>query len=194
MQVKFYGSGSSMYPTLKQGDVLEVVPAHILSVGDVVVFPSVEGKRYIAHRVVSISCLGVKTRGDNLKNDDARLLQTSEVTGLVVSAHRGNKILPIRGGREGLRYATILWAIYPVRNGLVKIAGFIYRGLSDSAIFRRLNPFRFSTKVVMYRRTDGFEMQLLWGKRVIGRRMPGETEWQLRRPFRLFVDASSLPE
>jgi hypothetical protein len=32
------------------------------------------------------------------------------------------------------------------------------------------------------------------GRRVIGRRIEGKRGWQIRRPFRLFVDETSLPE
>ena len=38
------------------------------------------------------------------------------------------------------------------------------------------------------------ELQLLMGRRVIGRWLPGRTGWSIRRPFRLFVDEAALPE
>jgi hypothetical protein len=40
----------------------------------------------------------------------------------------------------------------------------------------------------------GKELQLLMGRRVIGRWLPGMSRWHIRRPFRLFVDEASLPE
>jgi signal peptidase len=196
--MNFDFTGSSMLPTLKPGDQLMVISSERVSVGDVVVFYSNEERIYVAHRVVSIGSSGVKTRGDNLNYDDARLLQSKDIIGLVISAKRGHRTLLIRGGRRGIQYARMLWKWNPLHtrlfNNFMYVAGFPYRVLSDSALFRRLNPFRITPKVVLYRRTDGFESQLLWGKRVIGRRMPGEVKWQLRRPFRLFVDESSLPE
>jgi hypothetical protein len=36
-------------------------------------------------------------------------------------------------------------------------------------------------------------MQLLMGNRVIGRKKVGENGWQIRRPFRIFVDEQALP-
>jgi hypothetical protein len=42
--------------------------------------------------------------------------------------------------------------------------------------------------------TAGTELQLLMGRRAIGRWLPGKSGWNIRRPFRLFVDEESLPE
>jgi hypothetical protein len=50
------------------------------------------------------------------------------------------------------------------------------------------------TKVISFDRAEGLELQLLMGRRVIGRWLPGMTQWLIRRPFRLFVDEASLPE
>ena len=194
MQIKFYGYGSSMYPTLKAGDLLDIISSQIVTVGDVVVFPSIESKRYIAHRVVSIGPEGVKTRGDNVKRDDARVLQYSEITGVVISAHRGSRTLKIRGGRLGIVYAGMLWKWNPVYHGLFDIVRITYHWLADSGMFRRLIPFKVNPRVVMFNKPDGLEMQLLLGRRVIGRRIPGNSKWKLRPPFRLFIDESSLPD
>jgi signal peptidase len=194
LQINLYGYGASMCPTLREGDILDVAACEHLSVGDVVVFPAVDPNRSIAHRVVSISSSGVRTRGDNVDYIDSRILQLSEITGFVVSAKRGCRTQNIIGGRRGILYARVLWKWNPVYNRLVAIAGFAYRRLSYSGIFRRLIPFRVTPKVVSFKRPNGLEMRLLWGKRVIGRRMPGDDKWQLRPPFRLFVDETILPK
>jgi signal peptidase I len=197
MQIKFYGYGLSMYPTLKPGDLLEVVCREIISVGDVVVYPSIDGSAYIAHRVISICSAGVTTRGDNVDSVDLRLLQFDEITGVVISVYRGTRTILIRGGKRGIVYAKFLWKTKPVYKRLIKyfctIARVVYRWLSDSAVFRSLIPFKIKPRVVIFNKPDGLEMQLLLGRRVIGRRISGNDNWQLRPPFRLFVDESSLP-
>jgi hypothetical protein len=55
-------------------------------------------------------------------------------------------------------------------------------------------PNNIKTKVISFDRAEGTELQLLLGRRVIGRWLPGMTQWLIRRPFRLFVDEGSLPE
>jgi hypothetical protein len=49
-------------------------------------------------------------------------------------------------------------------------------------------------KVLSFDRAAGTELQLLIGRRVIGRWPPGKIGWQIRRPYRLFVDEEALPE
>jgi hypothetical protein len=48
--------------------------------------------------------------------------------------------------------------------------------------------------VISLNRDAGTELQLVMGRRVIGRWLPGKSGWNIRRPFRLFVDEESLPE
>lgn len=45
-----------------------------------------------------------------------------------------------------------------------------------------------------WKRPQGTELQLVWGRRVIGRRHPGRVRWHIRRPFLLFVDKATLPK
>jgi hypothetical protein len=39
---------------------------------------------------------------------------------------------------------------------------------------------------------QGIAMHLLLGRRVIGRRLPGQPDWQIRLPFRLLFSAAHL--
>ncbi|MGD8776215.1 MAG: hypothetical protein PVF76_16570 [Syntrophobacterales bacterium] len=48
--------------------------------------------------------------------------------------------------------------------------------------------------MISFNRDAGTELQLVMGQRVIGRRLEGKTRWHIQRPFRLFVDETSLPE
>jgi len=187
---EFYGS--SMLPTLKPGDRLLVVCGGVVRAGDIVVFQS-DGKLHIAHRVVSVISLGIITRGDNANADDLRILQPDEITGKVVAAQRGTRHRVIRGGRHGILYAKTLWTVKHFINILVGLLSPVYQTLSSSGIFRRMLPIRAKPRVVYFKNQAGVEMQLLLGRLVIGRRMPGSDTWQFRRPFRLFVDESMLP-
>jgi hypothetical protein len=48
-------------------------------------------------------------------------------------------------------------------------------------------------RVLFFRRVEGMELQLVVGHRLIGRRLPGKEHWEIKRPFRLFVDEALLP-
>jgi hypothetical protein len=50
------------------------------------------------------------------------------------------------------------------------------------------------TRAISLSHPAGTELQLLMGRRVIGRWLPGMSGWNIRRPFRLFVDEEALPE
>jgi hypothetical protein len=49
-------------------------------------------------------------------------------------------------------------------------------------------------RVISFNRDAGAELQLVMGRRVIGRWLEGKSGWNIRRPYRLFVDEESLPE
>jgi hypothetical protein len=49
-------------------------------------------------------------------------------------------------------------------------------------------------RVISFNREGGTELQLVMGRKVIGRRLEGKSGWNIRRPFRLFVDEEALPE
>jgi signal peptidase I len=84
-------TGPSMNPTLRQPDLLIVVPYADRPVrpGDVIYCRSPEDGREVVHRVVCVVPDGIRTRGDNNPIDDPYLLQVADVAGRVVAARRG---------------------------------------------------------------------------------------------------------
>lgn len=185
-----------MNPTLKAGDQLWVVSYENtrIRVGDVVVFHTPERKRHVTHRVIFVDSRGVRTRGDNNNKTDSRVLRPDEITGKVVSAYRGMKRISIHGGRGGILFARALWAIKHINVTISRILHPAYRWLSESGIFRRALPHWFRPRVFCFTRPNGMEMQLCLGRWIIGRRRSGWDRWQIRRPFRLFLDEASLPQ
>ena len=69
-----------------------------------------------------------------------------------------------------------------------------YRRLATDGTFRRWLPDQMKPRVISFNRGEGTELHLFMGRRVIGRWLPGKSGWNIRRPFRLFVDEESLPE
>ena len=188
-------NGPSMNPTLKPGDRLRVTPYenNRIRVGDVVVFHTPEGKRQVTHRAVSVDSRGVKTRGDNNNNIDSWVLPPEEIIGRVVSANRGKKSISIYGSTRGMIYASAQWSIKRANRTISRVLHPAYRWLAESGIFRRALPQRARPRILCFTRPEGIDMQLLMGKWIIGRRKPEWEQWQVRRPFRLFVNEVSLP-
>ena len=188
-------TGNSMFPTLKTGDTFRVVPYNDrdIRVGDVVMFNSPYGKTPIVHRVVTVSQEGVKTKGDNKLAIDDFILQPNEIIGRVVSIQRGKKSVTIFGGFLGRIYASTLEAGKRIDNVLSTILRPAYRWLTQTGIFRKLFSRWINTRVSCFKCGDGMEMQLHLGRRIIGRRFPGQDQWYIQRPFKLFIDESILP-
>jgi signal peptidase len=77
-------SGGSMSPTIPFGSVavLETVSSEDLHAGDVVMYPSGNGKSMITHRILSISSVdGITTKGDANPTADIDPISASSVRG-----------------------------------------------------------------------------------------------------------------
>jgi len=188
--------GSSMNPTLKPGDRLFILPyaGQRIRRGDVVVFVPPRGDSKIIHRVVSVHSQGIRTRGDNNNELDQWFLSPEHVLGRVVWAQRKNIRRRIFGGPPGQLLAAILRGIHAIDSYVSFLLRPAYDELAKGGIFIRLLPAKMRPRVVSFDRAAGKELQLLMGRRVIGRWLPGMSRWHICRPFRLFVDEESLPE
>jgi signal peptidase I len=189
--------GPSMNPTLKSGDRLCVKPCdgQKLHRGDVVVFISPEDGSRVVHRVVSLDPSGIKTQGDNNNQVDPWLLSHDQILGRVFSAKRGDRWRRVFGGKIGQLLGLVFRAIHAIDVSVSLRLRPAYNRLAMAGIFRSWLPTKMmKIRVISFDRTAGEELQLLMGRRVIGRWLPGKTGWHIRRPFRLFVDEETLPE
>jgi len=189
-------TGASMNPILKSGDVLSVIPyrSRKIHAGDVVVFQNSAKNHDVVHRVISVNSWGISTRGDNNNSSDPWVLGPDDIIGRVVSTQRRSKTLTVHGGAWGIISSFALRKIKHVNSAVSKILHPVYHWLAGSGIFKKHIRLLPKTRVVSFHRPEGTEYHLLIGKRVIGRRNPASTCWYIARPFRLFVDETSLPK
>ena len=187
--------GSSMNPTLKPGVRLHLraYQGQKIRRGDVIVFISPEDGSKVVHRVISVDSNGIKTRGDNCNHEDDWVLSREDIIGRVVSAQRGNRQRKILGGLLGRLYAVSVRVIRAIDSPVSCLLHPAYDEVAKAGIFIRLLPLRMRPRVISFNRDAGTELQLVMGRRVIGRRLEGKAGWNIRRPFRLFVDEASLP-
>jgi signal peptidase len=188
-------NGSSMHPTLKPGDRLDTVSYDRQKIrrGDVVVFISPADESKAVHRVVSVDSKGIKTRGDNCNRIDPWVLSPDQILGRVTSVHRRNRRRRILGGLWGRVFVRAVRALSTLDLGASFLLRPVYDRLARSGILRCWKPVWLEPKVVSFSHCGGTELQLLMGRWVIGRRLPGMARWNIRRPFRLIVDENSLP-
>ena len=187
--------GPSMSPTLKPGDRLCITPYEGQKVqrGDVIVFISPGDGSRVVHRVVSLDTSGIRTRGDNNNRVDPGLLSHDQILGRVFFSERGNRQRRVFGGEIGQLFGVVIRTIHALDARVASRFRPAYDRLARAGVFRRWLPGWMKTKAISLSHPAGTELQLLMGRRVVGRWLPGMNRWHIRRPFRLFVDEASLP-
>ena len=188
--------GPSMRPILKPGDRLQVISYDRQRIrrGDVVVVVPPGGAAKIIHRVVSAGSQGIKTRGDNCNRVDQWVLSPDRILGRVLYARRRNRRRRVFGGSLGHLLGVTIRAINGIDQRVSGLLHPAYEWSARAGMFRRLLPAQMTPRVISFSRPEGTELQLLMGRWLIGRRLPGRSRWYIRRPFRLFVDENSLLE
>lgn len=188
--------GPSMNPTLREPEMLEVVPydSRPLRVGDVVFFvPSPEADQPVVHRVARVTPVGISTRGDNNAQEDTFLLQPEDIKGRVLAAWRGQKRREIAGGLQGRLTSRWLLCRRILGKGVSYLLYPLYYALSRWGFIARLLPAPLRPRVVVFQTQGQDQFRLLLGQHVIGRYDDQKRQWQIQRPFRLFVDKRALP-
>lgn len=187
-------AGSSMDPTLREPEIIEVVPyeGRPLRIGDVALFLSPEAGRLVVHRIVRVTPAGVSTLGDNNTGEDRFLLQAKSIKGRVVAAWRGRKRRRIAGGYRG-RW-TGRWCRWrrALDRGVSSLLRPFYHALIRRGLIARWLPAGVRPRVVVFQARGRDRSRLLWGRHVIGRYDDRHGRWLVRRPCRLFVDERTL--
>jgi len=186
--------GPSMNPTLREPEMVEILPygSRPIQVGDVIFFTSPEADRPVVHRIVSVTATGIRTRGDNNPQEDNFVLQPGDIEGQVVAAWRGQKRREIVGGWRGRLASRWLRWRHIIDRKVSPLLHSVYHAMARQGIFIRLLPARFRPRVVAFQTSSQDRLQLLMGRHVIGRYDGRLKQWQIQRPFRLFVNEKVL--
>lgn len=187
--------GPSMNPTLREPEMMEILPYGNMAprVGDVIFFLPPGADQPVVHRIVRVTPEGLSTLGDNNTEEDPYLLPPESLRGRVVAAWRGQNRRKIAGGWQGrltsrwFRWRRIL------DHGVSPLLHPLYQALSCWGLIAWLLPASFRPRVVAFRAHGREQFQLLMGRRLIGRFDDHTNQWQIRRPFHLFVDGRALP-
>ena len=109
--VRFRASGTSMHPTIRDGEVVTVAPSSgdAFAVGDVLLCRA--GRRPAAHRVVAVQSSDdgrpvIHMHGDNLCSPD-RPVRAEDVIGRVLTVSRDGCEQPLDGPRGLVRLRRI---------------------------------------------------------------------------------------
>jgi signal peptidase I len=112
-RLRFRARGGSMYPSIKNGDLVEVQPVQpsALRRGDLVLYHS-GGNRLVVHRVMSKSIRSdaavLVTKGDSVRVPDSPVHQ-EEVLGRVVAIYKGGRRVQVGTGLGRLTSRLWVW-------------------------------------------------------------------------------------
>ena len=193
MKIRMICLGESMLPTLRPGDLLDVAHCDRVEPGDVIVYLPPGGDRWTVHRVFSVDGHGIRTRGDNNRSADPDFLQHKDILGRVTRFSRGRASGRVFGGSAGRVLALLVRALHRMNGLACRLLSPMYHRLCRRGLFRRLVPAAMRPRVLSVGQGEAQQLLLFMGRRMVGRRRPGEASWEIRRPYRLFVDAGSLP-
>lgn len=185
--------GMSMYPTFIDGDKVIFDRFSQIKHGDVIVYPEPGGLRYIIHRVIKIQGDQVQTAGDNNRNPDSYSIVRQSIIGKVIRKRRFDATSSVRGGIWGRMYFRYLVSIHRRICESIKFGKPLYEPLVRGAILGRLfAPFLDIRQAVLIK--DGkTEIWLFLNNHYVGIRKGTEQPWNIRAPFRIFIDPNKLP-
>ena len=188
-------TGGSMKPILRDGDGLTVEPygGRRRKVGDIVVFYGSENNQKVIHRIVSIRKEGIRTKGDHNARLDPWILEPGEIIGKVGFAWRGNRRIRVWSGLAGQIHSLACSFCRKMDDLVSSLLHPSYRWLSRKGVIRKLFGKNFKPRILALQRPEGVEFQLFFKNRQIGRRRPGAPNWEIKRPYRLLIDESTLP-
>jgi hypothetical protein len=193
MVTKLLYGGASMNPLFRDGDIVKLVPyqGSEIQVGDVVAFGNPDGPGKVIHRVVAVGPGGILTKGDNLPRADDWTITPGDILGKIVAIQRRGRLLPVP------RRAPICLYLLKARRWCDRAASRLlqpmYHRLARSGLFQGLLGGWMKPELLCFSRGDGPEWQLWLGNLLIGRKLPHQAHWTIRRPFRLLVDEATLP-
>jgi hypothetical protein len=187
-------SGTSMHPTLREPDVLEIESCRDRPVrpGDIVFFRAPGRAAPVVHRVERVSAEGILTRVDNCRRPDEWILSAGDIVGRVIAARRGDRRRRIANGTAGRVRAGALRLWLPIRAAARRVLRIPYRAITDSGAFARLLPAAWRPRKALFQAGERRVWRILWGRRVIGEYQEGSGRWRIRPPFRLLVDPREL--
>ena len=187
-------TGPSMNATLKPGDGLEMVTygnRSEIRVGDVIVYPHPFGTVDVVHRIIKIRDDGVITRGDNNNKIDPYTVGFDDIIGKVIAAKRKNRRVVIRGGKAGFCiHKFMLFRKYFIPYGLGPLR-FVSNAIAASGVFHGFHP-AFNLRIIHINGGQQKQLILVSGTRAIGRQSAESGEWQIRFPYKYFINKHRL--
>jgi len=186
--------GTSMYPTLKESDLLEVQPcgADEIQRGDVIAFRSDYCEETTIHRAIEVGEMGIQTQGDRNDSVDPFWIQPHQVLGKVNALWRGQKNIRVLNGMLGLIWSYFIRVLREIDRAISPMIHPFYRSFSTNSKILGMLSSQFEPQIHRFKGNGRVYYKVILGNRVVGLYDNDLEIWRISRPFRVFVDETKL--
>ncbi len=193
--------GPSMTPTIKNGDALIVdklthheldnLQYRPLRIGDIIVYPHPELMTDVVHRIIEINAKGILTRGDNNSQCDNYYIAPEQVIGIVKAVQRGQRPIKLAQGIVGNYRQRILLIAKHYRPYYMLLPRAAVQLIKKTQILYLFQPL-IKFKIIRLKRHGSVEEIIQYRNSAIGRRTNSTATWQIKFPYKLFINPEKL--
>jgi hypothetical protein len=162
----------------------------------VVVFHSPQPGACFAHRAISVTDQGVRTRGDNGCRDDGPPAGFERVVGRVEMLEDWGTPRPVQGGPRALWEARMRWGMKPVFGPLRRALAVPFRRLRRSSAVRRVVRACLARHLstVCLQTPQGPLFKMTYRGHTVATWCPELNRFEGRKPFDLFISRPDQAE
>lgn len=183
-----------MFPTLKSGDALIIKKINSkaeLQVGDIVVYTTAETMLNTVHRIIAKRSNHIITRGDNNNHPDKSPIDYNDIVGIVTAVRRNGKTIIISGGVRGLLRQRIMLLRQYTMPYLLCLTKLTETCITSLRLLYFVHHFMTIT-IIRIKRDNKTTELMQYRNRVIGKRASSNEPWQIKLPYKLFINPENL--
>jgi signal peptidase I len=192
----FVYRGVSMNPTFIEPEMITVFPYEKsrIRTGDVICYKTTADENVIVHRIIGINGSRIQTKGDNNAAPDPYTIEAADIIGRVCESRKEGRLRRIHGGAAGITAMYCIRMRKPGMRFMSEMLHSVYNYLSHSGIMRKLLPGKIKIDFAVFERGKIKYPKIIISGKTIGRYNPREQRWNIKRPYRFFIDESRLPD
>ncbi len=187
--------GTSMLPVLHTGEAVTIDPdidRTALQIGDIIAYSDPRGSsKRIIHRIIKKCKDGYITRGDNNRGRDDYIVRQEHIIGKALTVRRVDKTIRLSDGFKGQVLHQWLKLKKKFRIYCLRWPSTISRQIERSRVFNVFHRLVKFDVVTIRKRGIDYKI-LLINKKLIGRQCADTGGWQIRFPYKYFIDKNKL--
>lgn len=183
-------SGTSMYPVLRETDILKVNREIVPLKGDIVFFKDPVEKNNIIHRICAIEGEKIYTKGDSSREPDPWSLKQADIKGVITHAYRNKRVVHVlnRYHSTGILKQSIEYLLYSVYRFIRPV----YKAAALKGFFYNLLPEHIKPQPVIFSSGNTVKLCLFINKTRVARYDDIREKWYIKPPFGFFINKKCM--